>query len=596
MIIRELITRLGFDLDDTEAKEADRIFKNLSVGALSLVGLFGAATTALVALVKSVSDNGDRVAKAGQKLGITAQNVQELEYAAGNSGVAIGTLHNSLTTMLRKATEAARGSKEAASGFAQLGVHVRGANGQIKPGVDLLQEVAEKIAATKDPAKKATLAMAVFGRGSASMVPLLNEGSKGIEKLRQRANLLGAVIDNKTASAAEELNDAFTDMGLIVKGVAVRFGVALQPAMQQLLDSVVKNDGLITRIAETTGEWATVLADLIEYLFKLGRLIDKHRVFFAAFLVVALLPTVLQFYELAKAINLASKAWKFLQSGIKKSVFILAALAIAYLVEDIYYFATGGNSALGSLRKAFNEEAAKPGANWMVKTLNLIIEKAARGVESIDSFFKAWADAAADNNEAAIIKLFDDLNAKIFQGFADIGRALVEFFSGKFLLDLGQAVGDPVIGFFSDLAKEAADAFVNKLAESFGVNTEKFRKAFDNLVPPEWRDTLDFVLGRKAYVAGAGLVSTKGTDFLGPNFTTAIEESLGPSRPTFTPQAISRSVPTNQTTVQVGGAQVSVTVNGDADAKRIAAEASSGVEAAHQKAGAELASRFRGNR
>jgi len=92
-------------------------------------------------------------------------------------------------------------------------------------------DVADKFSTMKDGAQKSAMAMDIFGKSGAEMVPFLNQGSAGINELTAQADRLGVTLDGPTADAAGQFNDNI-DM---LKGAAKGFG---NEVMKGLLPSL----------------------------------------------------------------------------------------------------------------------------------------------------------------------------------------------------------------------------------------------------------------------------------------------------------------------------------------------------------------------
>ena len=59
----------------------------------------------------------------------------------------------------------------------------------------------------EDGAGKTALAIKLFGKSGADLIPLLNQGRAGIKELTDEAAKLGIVISTETAAKAEQFND-----------------------------------------------------------------------------------------------------------------------------------------------------------------------------------------------------------------------------------------------------------------------------------------------------------------------------------------------------------------------------------------------------
>jgi hypothetical protein len=68
--------------------------------------------------------------------------------------------------------------------------------------------VAEKFSRMQDSTTKTALAIQIFGKGGAALIPFLNEGKEGLERLRQVSDDLGLTWQQKDITAAKEFAKA----------------------------------------------------------------------------------------------------------------------------------------------------------------------------------------------------------------------------------------------------------------------------------------------------------------------------------------------------------------------------------------------------
>ena len=170
-----------------------------------------------------------------QQLGISAEAVQELGFASSQSGGSVETMTVGLRTLSNMAQNAAKGSKDAAKAFHEVGLNAKDVTSGKVPLDQALGQIADKFQAMPDGAKKSALAVDLFGRQGAKLIPLLNEGSAGVAKLRQEARDLGVVIDNETAKALEEFGDENDKVKAQLDGIRNQAIAALLPALSDLV-------------------------------------------------------------------------------------------------------------------------------------------------------------------------------------------------------------------------------------------------------------------------------------------------------------------------------------------------------------------------
>src|SRR6202012_2831992 len=83
----------------------------------------------------------------------------------------------------------------------------------------------------EDGTAKTALAMQIFGRAGAEMIPMLNKGRDGIAELTNEANLFGVTSRGSTAKQAKEFQDSIDRIEGALMGVANALLKELIPSM-----------------------------------------------------------------------------------------------------------------------------------------------------------------------------------------------------------------------------------------------------------------------------------------------------------------------------------------------------------------------------
>lgn len=223
----------GFDKSVNET--AKRI--GAGVGAAAVGAAVGFA-----AMVKSAIDAADEMSKLAQSTGVSTEALSQLQYVADLSGV--DDLGGSLAKLNKTIGEAAEGGKAQTEAFARLGISVRDAEGNIRSTEEVLGDVADAFASTEDGAAKTKIAMDLFGRSGAQLIPMLNGGRAGLAELRAEADAFGLTLDGRVAQAAERVNDNLTRLSKLAEGFALQSAAAMMPTLEgitQLLVDAGKN-------------------------------------------------------------------------------------------------------------------------------------------------------------------------------------------------------------------------------------------------------------------------------------------------------------------------------------------------------------------
>ncbi len=241
-IVIDLLMKTG--AFETDTKRAQKRLEELKKEAQDMgkaIGLsFSGFATGAALMIKSSIDTMDAMSKLAQQSGVTVEQFSGLAYAADLAGISQDDLASSLVKLNRSMFDVFSGAEDAGKGFAALGVEVVNADGTIKDSTALMQELAGKFSAMKDGAEKTAIAVDIFGKSGAKMIPLLNGGSEGITELIAEAETLGIVLSTDTAKRAEEFNDIITRLQGSVQGLANRTSVELIPAMTDVVNTFIE--------------------------------------------------------------------------------------------------------------------------------------------------------------------------------------------------------------------------------------------------------------------------------------------------------------------------------------------------------------------
>lgn len=266
-VIGALRIVLGMDSAALEKDVAKA--KSTLTGFAADVGKAGAAIgialgAAVGFAVKGAIDEADKLGKMAQSIGVPVEELSRLKHAADlsdvsveNLGVSVGKLSKNMVAV------AGGGGKEAAKAFEALGISVTNADGSLKSSTEVMTEVAGKFGNMEDGAGKTALAIAMFGKSGASMIPMLNDGAEGLNKMMAEADQLGIVIDGKTAKSAEAFNDNLTRLGKVKDGIIQQVTARMLPAFENLTEillAAAKDTGTMDMAANVL---ATTLKTLV---------------------------------------------------------------------------------------------------------------------------------------------------------------------------------------------------------------------------------------------------------------------------------------------------------------------------------------------
>ena len=237
-----------------------------AVGVTAAIGAF----TAIAASVYKTSESMDELGKTAQKVGVSVEQFSALKYAANLADVQTEQLASSMEKLGRNMSAVAGGAKgPAKDAFDALGISLKDASGNLKSSSDVLGELSDKFAGFKDSAAKTALAIAIFGKAGAEMIPLLNQGKAGLASAADEAKRFGLIVSDEAAKAANEFNDNLKRLSSILAGIMLQSTAAVSGEMTNLSKTmllIANNSGGITVAVSTLSTILNVLLGVVNLL------------------------------------------------------------------------------------------------------------------------------------------------------------------------------------------------------------------------------------------------------------------------------------------------------------------------------------------
>jgi hypothetical protein len=300
VIVKELFVKLGLKQDHGSFHGAESAIDRVA-HKMELLGHALAIHYVWERLIEDTARAGTEAKLAAEKFGISVEAYQGYKYAAEVAGLS------------------AEGFQAALS---RLGAHMRktGDRRSLEQG---LESLADRFAHMKDGSEKIQLARNIFGRGGTQLIPMLNEGSKGLRGMR--AELAGfGILSKEDAEHAHEFHANMVRLKYAGEGVRNVLGSelikALTPLLTKLLDWVKANR---TLIRQKVIEFAHKLVSAFQFLGKAIAFLAPHLGQIAAIFVTwKILQAVSGVLSLAAAFG-------------KLALFMAPLLGLYLIIEDI---------------------------------------------------------------------------------------------------------------------------------------------------------------------------------------------------------------------------------------------------------------------
>ncbi len=226
------------------------------------VGFVAGGLATLPQTLKQITAEASRVIDVANKVNLTTDALQEMRFAAEQTGVASNQLDMGMQRFSRRLAEAASGTGVLKDVLAANNIALRDSQGRIRPTIDLLGDYANLIKGAASEQDKLRLAFLAFDSEGAAMVNTLRDGRDGLELLRQKARDASAVMDEKLLVSGKKVDDQFNTLtatiGTRFKS-AILTGIGALDDLADKFESVEKtaanfgNSSIFEKLADLVG-------------------------------------------------------------------------------------------------------------------------------------------------------------------------------------------------------------------------------------------------------------------------------------------------------------------------------------------------------
>lgn len=256
---------------DYRAKELGKTMKgNLAKGAKVAAAAIAAVGTAAFAtgkkLVQETMQQADTIDKMSQKIGISRQAYQEMDFVTSQCGASITNMKMGMKTLTTQMQSAAQGSQTSVDAFDALGVSIYDSSGKLRNQEDMMWDAFTALQGMTNQTEKAAIANQLFGRAGSELMPMLNGSAGSIEQMRKQAHELGLVMSDETVDAGVKLTDTMDQAKRALSAVAMRIGGKLLPYAQAAGDYLLAHLPQIESAAEKAGAFIGKMGDGIQWV------------------------------------------------------------------------------------------------------------------------------------------------------------------------------------------------------------------------------------------------------------------------------------------------------------------------------------------
>lgn len=398
-IINELVTKFSFvgSLKPQESFNANlkisiKLLGGFAIGVKGAVGLMHAWTL-------SVTEAIDPMVQLSRETGESVATLQELGYAASQNGSSLDAVMSSTKELTKRMGEFARtGGGPASEALLQLGINVRGANGQVKVASDVMMQLTGRLKSFSS-AEQADL-LDKLGIDN-SLIQLMNQSGEAIDSLREKARALGT-ITKEQADAAASLNDSNTTLRFGFTALQNQIAVGLAPVIQQA------TEGFIEFLMAHKDLIRDGIKALSEGIIALGGFIDR------------MTPIVLTAAAAFGVWKVASVGLGTVLGAIFSPVYLItgAIVGVALAVDDLVVAFRGGNSVIREFILDWTGFDITPALQKSVAAVKEFISTA---IEQFKMLFSLISDFNFSEIWERMYQSFINVFSKIYDSLLSIG-------------------------------------------------------------------------------------------------------------------------------------------------------------------------------
>lgn len=219
----------------------------------AIVGGATAAATGLVAFATQSASTADNIDKMSQKIGISREAYQELDFICSQSGTSVDSLQAGMKTLTAAMDGVASGTKSNVEQFKRLGVSVMNTDGSFRSQEEVMWETLSALQAMDDQTEKARLATELFGKSGTELMPLLNGATGSIDEMKQQAHDLGLVLSDELIDNGVNLTDSMDQTKRAFAAIGTELAASLMPVVEEASDYIQQSlpeiKALISKIA-----------------------------------------------------------------------------------------------------------------------------------------------------------------------------------------------------------------------------------------------------------------------------------------------------------------------------------------------------------
>ncbi len=230
-VVNEVVTKFSFKGSLEPLAKFNAGLKTVVKQSARMATALAGATTGAAVWASKQLEGVEAMANFARAQGVGVEALQKLRYAATQDGGTVETLDASIAGLNQRLGQfAATGAGRAKLAIEALGLSIQDSNGQMRPTVDILKDIAEKM---KGMEQSKRIGLAYQLGIDKSLINMLEGGADGLDRLMADAEQWG-IISQAQAETAATLSSNIDNLRHGIGVLGQRVAISMIPVLGDL--------------------------------------------------------------------------------------------------------------------------------------------------------------------------------------------------------------------------------------------------------------------------------------------------------------------------------------------------------------------------
>lgn len=222
-----------------------------NLGELAEAFVAGFAIEKIKEFIDAMTELGEKTSTVMAILGVNAKEFAGIQLIAGATGISLDSLVSSMSHLQTTLQKSEEPTGAVAQSLRALGLSARALQGI--PIAQQMDKIADAVSKFADGGNKTAIVMNLLGRAGVQMIPTLNEGSEGLQAIRQSSIDASIGLTAMTTEGLERAKVSSVTFGQAVQSLGAFLVGQLGPTIQQVMNTLTDYVSGFNALIQTHG-------------------------------------------------------------------------------------------------------------------------------------------------------------------------------------------------------------------------------------------------------------------------------------------------------------------------------------------------------